>query len=74
MFQINLKISLHKDKSVEISEHKSKKIICLMFHPEEKKSKKKLLKILNLSLNEINFWQQVKVQEYLKILIKINVS
>lgn len=35
------KISLHKDKSVEISEHKSKKIICLMFHPERKINKKK---------------------------------
>ena len=35
------KISLHKDKSVEISEHKTKKIICLMFHPERKIDQKK---------------------------------
>ena len=35
------KISLHKDKSVEISEHKSKRIICLMFHPERKINQKK---------------------------------
>ena len=35
------KISLHKDKSVEVSEHKTKKIICLMFHPERKTDQKK---------------------------------
>ena len=27
-------ISLHKDKSIEIAEHKSKNLLCLMFHPE----------------------------------------
>ena len=35
------KVSLHKDKSVEISEHKTKKILCLIFHPERKTDQKK---------------------------------
>lgn len=37
-------ISLSKDKFIEIAEHKSKNILCLMFHPERNmKSKKKIL-------------------------------
>ena len=40
-----VKISNTKDGSIEIAEHKSKKILCLMFHPERKmKSKKNILK------------------------------
>ena len=40
-----IKVSNTKDGSIEIAEHKSKKILCLMFHPERKmKSKKKILK------------------------------
>ena len=40
-----IKISNTKDGSIEIAEHKSKKILCLMFHPERKmKSKKNILK------------------------------
>ena len=40
-----VKVSNTKDGSIEIAEHKSKKILCLMFHPERKmKSKKKILK------------------------------
>ena len=40
-----VKISNTKDGSIEIAEHKSKKILCLMFHPERKmKSKKKIFK------------------------------
>ena len=39
------KVSNTKDGSIEIAEHKSKKILCLMFHPERKmKSKKNILK------------------------------
>ena len=37
-------ISKHNDESIEIMEHKKKKILCLMFHPERKmKSQKKIL-------------------------------
>lgn len=40
-----IKVSNTKDGSIEIAEHKSKKILCLMFHPERKmKSKKNILK------------------------------
>ena len=38
-------ISLTKDNSIEIAEHKSKKVLCLMFHPERKMpSQEKILK------------------------------
>lgn len=41
------KISNTKDGSIEIAEHKSKKILCLMFHPERAmKSQKLVLKSL----------------------------
>ena len=37
-------VSKMKDGSIEISEHKHKKLFCLMFHPERKmKSQKKLI-------------------------------
>lgn len=36
-----IKVSNTKDGSIEIAEHKSKKILCLMFHPERKMSSKK---------------------------------
>ena len=40
-------VSEHQDGSIEIAEHKTKKILCLMFHPERKmKSQKILLKDL----------------------------
>ncbi len=40
-----INVSNTKDGSIEIAEHKSKKILCLMFHPERKmKSKKNILK------------------------------
>ena len=40
-----IKVSNTRDGSIEIAEHKSKKILCLMFHPERKmKSKKNILK------------------------------
>jgi gamma-glutamyl-gamma-aminobutyrate hydrolase PuuD len=40
-------VSMHQDGSVEIAEHKKKKILCLMFHPERKmNSQKNLLKVL----------------------------
>ncbi|MDC3053333.1 gamma-glutamyl-gamma-aminobutyrate hydrolase family protein [Candidatus Pelagibacter sp.] len=40
-------ISKSKDGSIEIAEHKRKKILCLMFHPERKmKSKKNIMKSL----------------------------
>jgi len=39
-----IKISDTRDGSIEIAEHKSKKILCLMFHPERKmKSSKNIL-------------------------------
>tara|TARA_Y100000996_G_C22522305_1_gene642971 strand:- start:806 stop:1417 length:612 start_codon:yes stop_codon:yes gene_type:complete len=42
-----LEISRHKDKSIEIAEHKIKKILCLMFHPERAMaSKKNIIKSL----------------------------
>lgn len=38
------KIAFHKDGSIEILEHKTKKILCVMFHPERvMKSKKNIL-------------------------------
>ena len=38
------KIAFHKDGSIEILEHKTKKILCVMFHPERvMKSKKSIL-------------------------------
>ena len=38
-------VSSTKDNSIEIAEHKSKKILCLMFHPERKMpSQRKILK------------------------------
>jgi len=36
-------ISITKDDSIEIAEHKSKKILCLMFHPERKMPSQKIL-------------------------------
>ena len=40
-------VSKHQDGSIEIAEHKKKRILCLMFHPERKmKSQKILLKEL----------------------------
>ena len=43
------KVSFTKDNSIEIAEHKSKKILCLMFHPERKmRSKTTLLKSLRI--------------------------
>ena len=40
-----INVSTTKDGSIEIAEHVSKKILCLMFHPERKmKSKKQILK------------------------------
>ena len=40
-----IKVSNTKDGSIEIAEHKTKKILCLMFHPERKmKSKKDIIK------------------------------
>jgi gamma-glutamyl-gamma-aminobutyrate hydrolase PuuD len=42
-----IKVSNTKDGSIEIAEHKSKKILCLMFHPERvMKSQKLVLKSL----------------------------
>ena len=42
-----IKVSDTKDGSIEIAEHKSKKILCLMFHPERKmKSSKNILKFI----------------------------
>lgn len=44
-----IKVSFTKDNSIEIAEHKSKKILCLMFHPERKmRSKTTLLKSLRI--------------------------
>jgi N5-(cytidine 5'-diphosphoramidyl)-L-glutamine hydrolase len=34
-------ISIFRDNSIEIAEHKTKKILCLMFHPERKMSSQK---------------------------------
>lgn len=40
-------ISKFKDDTIEIAEHKTKKIICLMFHPERKMlSQKKIIQVL----------------------------
>ena len=36
-------ISWHSDKSIEIAEHKNKKILCFMFHPERKNLSQKLI-------------------------------
>jgi gamma-glutamyl-gamma-aminobutyrate hydrolase PuuD len=42
-----LNIAQTKDGSIEIAEHRNKKILCLMFHPERSMgSKKKILKYL----------------------------
>jgi putative glutamine amidotransferase len=42
-----INIANTKDGSIEIAEHKYKKILCLMFHPERKmKSEKKLVKVI----------------------------
>ena len=38
-----IKVSNTKDGSIEIAEHKSKKILCLMFHPERPMGSKKLI-------------------------------
>ena len=38
-----INIANTKDGSIEIAEHKSKKILCLMFHPERKMKSDKLL-------------------------------
>ena len=44
-----INVSNTKDGSIEIAEHKSKKILCLMFHPERKmKSKKNILKSIKI--------------------------
>ena len=40
-------VSKLKDDTIEIAEHKTKKILCLMFHPERKmRSQKKILQVL----------------------------
>ena len=36
-------ISKASDNTIEIAEHKNKKILCLMFHPERKMGSKKVL-------------------------------
>ena len=36
-------ISITNDDSIEIAEHKSKKILCLMFHPERKMPSQKII-------------------------------
>jgi|TARA_B100000902_G_scaffold380168_1_gene415266 gamma-glutamyl-gamma-aminobutyrate hydrolase PuuD len=38
-----LNIASTKDGSIEIAEHKNKKVLCLMFHPERKMKSKKLI-------------------------------
>ena len=38
-----INIANTKDESIEIAEHKSKKILCLMFHPERNMKSDKLL-------------------------------
>jgi gamma-glutamyl-gamma-aminobutyrate hydrolase PuuD len=38
-----LKIAQTKDGSIEIAEHKNKKILCLMFHPERSMVSKKII-------------------------------
>lgn len=45
-------ISLHKDQSIEIAEHKSKKLLCLMFHPERhNKTQNKIDKFMKSFFN-----------------------
>ena len=45
-------ISLHKDQSIEIAEHKSKKLLCLMFHPERhNKTQSKIDKFMKSFFN-----------------------
>ena len=34
-------IAMHKDKSIEITEHKDYKILCMMFHPERANNSQK---------------------------------
>jgi len=47
-----IKVSNTKDGSIEIAEHKSKKILCLMFHPERKSiSQSKIDKIFKKFFN-----------------------
>ena len=43
IIKVNLKKPISKDESIEIAEHKSKKILCLMFHPERNMKSDKLL-------------------------------